>query len=302
MRPLVNRLSYVAVDSVDPDRLAGDTSNVIGARIVDRDDEKILLSSNGRHAEFVVRTGAANAFRTCGLEAISADAVDEVARRAADAGLEVVTREPSLPVIDTSVTFRTSEGIEFEVHTPMPNDRAARYHGPGMRPKGIDHVNFTAVDPERWAEEMAASCGFLLTERTSGYEIAWMRAADGRHHTVATVKSHAPGLHHISWEFHSFQDMKNLADSLIPEARRLVWGPGRHGAGDNLFLYYRDASGFLIECIAEMEAIPDENAPVRVSDPGENLSNWKVVNQWGALPPIEWVESHTPLAPSAALV
>jgi hypothetical protein len=36
--------------------------------------------------------------------------------------------------------------------------------------------------------------------------------------------------------------------------------------------------------------------PTRIAEPGENLSNWKVVNQWGALPPLEWVEHHTPLA------
>jgi catechol 2,3-dioxygenase len=292
--PLVQRLSYMAVDAIDADRLAQDTANTVGAREVGRDDGKILLSSNRRHAEFIIHRGSENAFRACGLEAISADAVDEVERRSREHGLEIITREPSLPVIDKSVTFRTSEGLVFEVHTPMPRDRAMRYHGPGVHPKCLDHVNFTAADPEKWTEEMAASCGFLLSERTTGFEISWMRAGDGRHHTVAAVKSHSGGVHHISWEFDAFQDMKVLSDGLIPEERRLVWGPGRHGAGDNLFLYYHDSAGFLIECIAEMELMnPDD--PVRISEPGENLSNWKVVNQWGALPPIEWVEHFTPI-------
>lgn len=302
MRPLVQRLSYVAVDAVDPERLAQDTANIVGSRVVGREGGKVLMSSNRRHAEYVLHEGDSNSFRRCGLEAVSGSAVDEVADRCRDAGIEVLTRTPSLAAIEKSVTFQTSEGLVFEVHTPMPEDRSARYHGPGARPACLDHINFTAEDPEKWSREMEKSCGFLLSERTTGYEVSWMRAADGRHHTVAAVKSHAGGLHHLSWEFNAFQDMKSVSDSLIPEERRLVWGPGRHGAGDNIFLYFRDSADFLVECIAEMELIHDDDAPVRISEPGEGLSNWKVVNQWGPLPPIEWVDAYTAISQAASAI
>ena len=124
---------------------------------------------------------------------------------------------------------------------------------------------------------------------TTGYEIVWMRAADNRHHTVAVVKGRS-GLHHFSWEFSSFDDFKRLGDTLDADDRTLIWGPGRHGAGDNLFAYYFDTAGFMVECIAEMEVLHEENVQPRVSDPGENLSNIKVVNRWGALPPRVWLE------------
>lgn len=296
MRPLVHRLSYVSLNVTDPTRVAQDTANIVGARIVEESADTILLSSNARHAEFILHRSDENTMRACGLEAISPEAIDEVKARCEAAGLSVISTTPSLSCIEKSVTFATSENHVFEVHTPMPEDRPIRFHGSGAHPKCLDHVNFTAADPAKWAEEMNASCGFLLSQRTSGHEISWMRAADGRHHTVAAVKSHSGGVHHISWEFNAFEDFKRLADALTVEDRRLVWGPGRHGAGDNLFLYYKDSAGFLIECIAEMEVILEEDAPVRVVDPGENLSNWKVVNQWGALPPVEWIEHHTDLA------
>jgi hypothetical protein len=296
MRPLVQRLSYVAVTSTDPDRLAQDVINIIGARIVGHRHGNILMSSNERHAEFVIQKGAQDVLARTGLEAVSADAVDAVKARAEAAGLRILSTTPSLPVIGKSVTFATSEEHVYEVHTPMPLDRPLRYLGPGAHPKCIDHVNFTAADPAKWATEMHASCGFLLSQRTSGHEISWMRAADGRHHTIAAVKSNSGGVHHISWEFNAFEDFKKLGDALICEERRLVWGPGRHGAGDNLFLYFKAPGGFLFECIAEMEVIFDEEMPPRVVDPGEGLSNWKVVNQWGALPPREWIEHHTALA------
>lgn len=95
----------------------------------------------------------------CGLEAVSPDAIDEVRRRVEAAGLQVISTTPSREVIEKSVTFVTSEGHIFEVHTPMPNDRTVRYAGPGMRPRAMDHINFTAADPEKWAHEMNQSCG-----------------------------------------------------------------------------------------------------------------------------------------------
>lgn len=296
MTPLVQRLGYVAVMSTEAEALARDTANIIGAREVGRRDGAILMSSNERHAEFVIHQGARDGLGATGFEAASPEAVDAVKARAEAAGLRVLSTTPSLPCIAKSVTFATSEGHVYEVHTPMPLDRPLRFHGPGVHPKCIDHVNFTAADPARWAQEMHAACGFLLSQRTTGHEISWMRAGDGRHHTIAAVKSHAGGVHHVSWEFNAFEDFKRLGDALIVEDRRLVWGPGRHGAGDNLFLYFKTVGGFLFECIAEMEVIHDLQMPPRVVDPGENLSNWKVVNQWGALPPREWIEHFTPLA------
>ena len=294
MRPLVQRLGYVALETANPAGVAEDAIAIAGARIVEQSDDRIILTSNTRNAELIVYKAESSALRRVGLEAVNEDAVDEIERRAREAGLQVLSTTPSLPSIKKSVTLATSEGIIFEAHTPVAAEQPLRYHGPGVHPKCLDHVNLSAADPKKWAEEMSAVFGLLLSERTTGYEISWMRAADGRHHTVAAVKSPGAGVHHISWEFNSFEDFKKLGDNLIPEGRRLVWGPGRHGAGDNLFLYFWDKGGFLIECIAEMEIIHDVNEPPRVVEPGEGLSNWKVVNQWGATPPIEWVEAFVP--------
>ena len=88
-----------------------------------------------------------------------------------------------------------------------------------------------------------------------------------------------------------------LGDVLDAHDRLLVWGPGRHGAGDNLFAYYVDPAGFLIECSAEMEVIDDTNGfEPRVTDIPPDLSNPKVVNRWGALPPLAWIQHHSDFA------
>jgi hypothetical protein len=37
-----------------------------------------------------------------------------------------------------------------------------------------------------------------------------------------------------------------------------LWGPGRHGPGNNVFSYYRDPTGNMIEFYGEMEKFPDD--------------------------------------------
>lgn len=124
-----------------------------------------------------------------------------------------------------------------------------------------------------------------------------MRAGDGRHHTVGIARSAQPGLHHLAWEFAQFSDFMRLGDLLDTQDRMMVWGPGRHGCGDNLFSYYVDSAGFLIECSAEMEIIADDRPPNVIACPPD-LSNIKVVNRWGAPPPQAWIDHMSVFAPA----
>ena len=289
MNRLVKRLGYLALNVTDMSQAANDAVNIAGANLVEKTLTRALLTSNRRHAELVLHQSRRNQVRAIGLEAVNADAVEEARNRLKSSGLRIVTDVPSLDCIERSVTFATSEGHIFELHQAMPQDRPLRHLGPGIHPRCLDHVNLAAESPERISLELEAVLGLQLVERTSGFEIMWMRAADNRHHTVAAVKGRS-GFHHFSWEFSSFDDFKRLGDTLDADDRFLLWGPGRHGAGDNIFSYYVDRSGFLVECIAEMEVIHDEHIQPRISDPGENLSNAKVVNRWGALPSRAWIE------------
>lgn len=290
MEPLVHRLGYVALNVSDLEGAVEDAQLIAGAALVEQTADRALLTSNARHAELILHRADHSSLRCIGLETLDAANVDEVARRAREAGLRIVSEAPSLPVIERAVSVAFPEGHVIEVHTPMPRDRARRYAGPGIHPRYLDHANLTAADPAASATAMMQVLGLKLSERTEGWELAWMRAGDGRHHTIGIAKSpQGGGLHHYSWEFADFADFKRLGDVLDAQDRTLVWGPGRHGAGDNIFAYYVDAAGFLVENTAEMEIIADPHFQPRIVDPGENLSNFKVVNRWGQLPSQDWM-------------
>jgi catechol 2,3-dioxygenase len=298
MNALIKRLGYIALNVVDLDACVQDAQNVMGLNLVDRTVDRALLTSNARYAEFVLHRATHNAMRMVGLEAYDAAGVDDAARHARKAGMAIVSETPSLPVMERAVTLVTGEGHVIEVHTPLPRNQPLRHHGPGIHPRCIDHVNLAAVDPERIAAELQAVLGLKMSDRTTGHELVWMRAGDGRHHTVGILKGRS-GVHHYSWEFSDFADFRRLGDVLDTLDRRISWGPGRHGVGDNIFTYYVDAGGFMVECTTEMEFINEPDFQPRVVDPGQNLSNYRVVNRWGQLPSREWMEHHANFATPA---
>ena len=300
MGPRVQRLGYIAMNVVELEACADDACTIMGLATVERSNDRVLLTSNTRRAEWILHRATENRFRSIGLEAVDAQAVGEAEERAERAGLAILARRPSLDCIERAVTFATSEGHVFEVHTPMPRDQKQRHNGPGIHPRCVDHVNLAAADPQQTCRELTDALGLRTSDMTTGHEITWLRAADGRHHTVGVIKGRS-GMHHVSWEFAEFSDFRRLGDILDASDRCIVWGPGRHGAGDNIFAYYVDAGGFLIECTAEMEIIDDPGFQPRIVDPGENLSNYRLVNRWGQLPPARWLQHHDDFAaPRAA--
>jgi len=297
MTPLVQRLGFIALNAVDLDAVVADAIAIAGVRLVERNGDRAILTSNKRRAELVIYHGDTNAARRIGLEAVHPDAVDDVRKRAEKAGLRIVSDRPSLEFIDKSVTFLTGENHVIEVHSAVPNDQPRWFAGPGIHPNCIDHVNLSAVNPQAITRELTAVLGTKLSQRTTHDEVSWIRAADRRHHTIGMVKGPRSGIHHYSWEFNSFDDFKRLGDVLAAEERLLIWGPGRHGAGDNVFSYYFDPAGFMVECTCEMEIIHDDDMEPRVSDVGAAVDNPRVVNLWGAPPPRVWLEHHTDFAP-----
>ncbi|MBA4789593.1 MAG: VOC family protein [Rhizobiales bacterium] len=297
MTCLVNRLGFVALNVTDLDAAIADAVTITGLSLVERTAERALLTSNRQHAELVLYRAGQDAVRAIGLEAPGAAQVDEAAARARRLGWTVLAGQPSLGVIAHAVTIVSPEGHTLEIHTPLPEDQPRRHGGPGVHPRRLCHVNLASRDPAALERLLAQTLGLKLSERTEGCELMWLRAGDGRHHTVGIAKSAQPGLHHYAWEFAQFSDFMRLGDLLDTQDRLIVWGPGRHGCGDNLFSYYVDRSGFLVECSAEMEVILDDR-PVSVISCPPDLTNIKVVNRWGAPPPRAWIDHMSPFAPA----
>lgn len=290
MTHLIRQMGYVVIATPDPAGSARDLAEITGVRISHSGADAAYVSSNARFCEVAYLRGEAHGIRAVGLEAMDEAAVNEVAERARSEGLTILSETPSLPKVERAVRFATPFGPIFEVHTPIEREDIAIAELNGKRVRRLEHVNLRASDPRGFHDLVTRLLGMKLSDRTTQYERAWYRAADGFHHTFAAGPG--SGLHHYAFDAHGFTDLAGTADALVAKGRSLLWGLGRHGPGNNLFSYYLDPNGCVVEVSFGLERIDNDDLYEPGNWPFDSASN--VLDRWGSKPPEAYAKALTP--------
>ena len=76
------------------------------------------------------------------------------------------------------------------------------------------------------------------------------------HHTINLMQDRENRHFHTAFELRDWGHMQTACDFLSLNGYKLLWGPGRHGIGHNLFTYHRAPNGLITELFAA--ARPDE--------------------------------------------
>lgn len=94
------------------------------------------------------------------------------------------------------------------------------------------------------------------------------------HHTIFFSANKTSHVHHSSFEVHDF-DTQNLGHEwLAKKGYKSVWGVGRHILGSQLFDYWWDTTGNMIEHYADGDLV-NEDTPVGWGEAGdESLAVW----------------------------
>ncbi len=95
------------------------------------------------------------------------------------------------------------------------------------------------------------------------------------HHTLFLVGTGAPGFNHAALEVSSFDDLMAGHTHLARAERTHQWGIGRHVLGSQIFDYWLDPWGHMVEHWTDGDLFNDETPPNR-SNLGELLAS-----QWG---------------------
>jgi hypothetical protein len=88
--------------------------------------------------------------------------------------------------------------------------------------------------------------------------------------------------------------MGRVADRLkLHRDARLIWGPSRHGPGNNQFMYFHDHDGAMIELCSDIAQMGDYQ-------PRRWPGGLKPINQWGGPPPVRFILTGFPLVKPTA--
>jgi catechol-2,3-dioxygenase len=282
----IKRLGYVAITVPDVDQATRYYEQVVGLEISQRVDDAVYLRCNSGHRCLVIFPGASRGLHHLGLEVFDKAALETV--RAHLDSLEVKA-EPctwSDPGIGDAFCVRDPDGNRIEVYEGMKNlDKP--FEAQGVRPLKFGHITLMTPQMKKAVDFYRVVLGFRVSDTVEGNLATWMRCNQD-HHGIALLWAPEAKVNHYAFDLEDWQDLKHYCDHLVRHNVPVIYGPGRHGPGNNLFVYIPDPAGNILELTSELLQIEDEES----YDPKDWPNVPQSVDVWRALmPPVHFFEA-----------
>ena len=123
-------------------------------------------------------------------------------------------------------------------------------------PRRLCHVGLNTSCFKQIVEFYTGVLGFRVSDWIED-QMAFLRCGR-RHHAIVFNRADHPSVHHVAYVMANVDDVMKGVSNLRARGQEPAWGPGRHGPGNNIFCYYEDPAGYVIELSSDMEYIADE--------------------------------------------
>ncbi|MBV8157037.1 MAG: VOC family protein [Dyella sp.] len=221
------------------------------------EDDVRLRSNEALHEEIVLREAPQAGLSGLAFSVPTRDALLALAERLQQAGveLEAPPARSQTPGEDWASAVRDPDGNLVQLIVPMAIPGVQPLCGRGMGPHRLGHVVLWTPQQEHM-EDFYALLGLHVTDRTH-LGMSFLRC-NSAHHTLALARSKQgrTGLQHAAFDVGTVDQVMRERGRLDRAGIQCIWGVGRHGPGNNVFSYYRDPAGHVIEYYGEMEEWP----------------------------------------------
>jgi len=147
------------------------------------------------------------------------------------------------------------------------------------RPARLQHLVLASTDAVRLLDFYRDVVGFQLSDRVVDergvLRTAFLRCGD-EHHSLAVFTTSENRLDHFCFEAGDWALIRDWADHFAAQHIPLKWGPGRHGPGNNLFLFVHDPDGNWLEISAELEHVPADRTVGIWRHEERTLNSWGI--------------------------
>jgi catechol 2,3-dioxygenase-like lactoylglutathione lyase family enzyme len=208
----------------------------------------------------------------------SAADVDELAQRLGHAGI-TLDREPGklgTPGGGYGTRFFDPDGRLIEVSADVSERTFRELEERESIPRKLSHVVVNSTDAIATKAFYEDHLGLRLSDWLGGL-MCFLRSGS-QHHILGVAQAPSVSLNHVSFEMRGLEEYLRGTGRMVRAGHEPLWGPGRHGPGDNTFTYFFDPHDNIVEYTTELQVIEDEeNWEPRVFDPQQPETQ----DQWG---------------------
>ena len=245
-------LHHLCFESPNPEKL----SDFYG-KIMQMKPQSIGANSwlcSGKNRQILIKEGMKNRLEFAAFSCRDEGGLNLLKERVKEEGIEVINLQPDLFQNDAiSIVDQDGHNISFGLSKPNMNAKSV-LNGP------LQHLTFSTLNVEKFVDFYVGKLGFCISDRvlhSNGNLATCFVRSNHEHHTVACFKSDKVGVDHHSYEAGQWNAIRDWCDHFAAMNIELMWGPGRHGPGNNLFVFVEDPDGNWIEISAELEVIHD---------------------------------------------
>jgi catechol 2,3-dioxygenase len=255
-------------------------TGIWGLAVAARGDGTVWLRATGSDPHVLaLHAGDRPAIRSMTFRAAADTNMDELAERLRSAGAALLHGPMMLGEHGGGIILAARDPRGRTIRVVQGDTLAEPLPFDADRPERLAHVNFNSTDVDADARFLEAALGFRLTDRSG--MMAFERTNDD-HHSVVIAQAAVDHLNHVAFQLPGWEGVMRAAGRMVDAGSPVGWGPGRHGPGDNVFAYFIDPSGFVIEHTAEVLQVDDD---YRVGMPADWIWPPGRTDQWGICPP-----------------
>ncbi|MEA5153480.1 VOC family protein [Raineyella sp.] len=250
---ILDSLGYVGVSSDRLDDWKRFGHDIAGMQPVETTRRGLTLRMDDRSQRFVISDDGGRGFY--GFEVSGPEALERVARRLDERQvphheMDRVTRDHRR--VSAGLWCLDPEGNRIEVfHGPEVADQP---FSPGRTMSGfrtgvlgLGHAVLLAADAPRMVTFYQEVLGFRLSDYQHQPFEAYFFHLNPRHHTLAIVAAHAPGVHHVMVELGALDDVGAGFDLAESSPEGIAVSLGRHSNDHMTSFYAHTPSPFMLE-------------------------------------------------------
>lgn len=269
--PLSASLYYIAIGSSDPAALAAWHASVMGLALT-QTPTGILGRGPSRNVFF--KNGEPNTLAHAGYAVENEEQLDLLAGSLLKNSwpFERLTSHPLFR--PGAISIRDPD--ENEMHFGLVAENLPPC-GTGLVAR-LQHVVVASRQAGRLSEFYQNVLGFTLSDNVVAddgeIKTAFLRCSS-EHHSFAVFQASSDRFDHHCYEAGDWSLIRDWGDHFSALNVKVEWGPGRHGPGNNLFMFVHDHDGNWLEISAELEIVTNDR-PVGTWPQAE-----RTLNLWG---------------------
>ena len=250
------------------------------AKIAEEDGTHWFRATGAEHHIVVLHEGGKASVNRINFAAPDNTAVDALYGKLSGLGISTEGNPKVLsgPGGGYGFSFADRDGLRYAISCDIATHTDIEMEHD--RPFKLSHVVLNSNKVEDQTEFYRDVLGFRVSDRTD--RMNFIRCSPD-HHSIAFAHNKGPSLNHAAFEVPDFDALMCGSGRMKQKGFPVQWGVGRHGPGNNVFGYFFEPNGMVIEYTAEVEQV--DEATYETGTPEDWAQRVKGPDRWGFADP-----------------